>query len=69
MNRKIMAALIPIAILIVAVVIGLASDRYLGHDNPIEEASERVINDVIEDALNLPRGSLDSKIIDLSPDD
>lgn len=46
------------AIIVVAVIAGIASDHFLGNDNAIEQAAETVI----EHELHLPDGS-----VDLSP--
>ena len=34
-----------VGVLVVSCVVGIASSLFLGHDNPIEEASEQVIFD------------------------
>lgn len=52
-----LGSFIAIAVVIVAAIVGLISKKYLGNDNPIEEAAEAVIKEEI---------GLD---VDLSPED
>ncbi len=52
------------AICLTAAVIGIVSDKYLGKDNIVEQSAEIVLDDIAEEELNLPKGSVN---IDLSP--
>lgn len=53
------------AILVISLTAGYVSQIYFGPDNPVEQGAEQVADDVIEEALNLPDGSVK---LDLSPE-
>lgn len=45
-NKRGIAAIgIIIAISVLAAVVGIVSDRYLGDDNPVEQEAEKIIKD------------------------
>ena len=50
--------------IIIATVVGVFSFVSGNDDNPTEEAAEEVVESLVENALNLPDGTLN---IDLSP--
>jgi hypothetical protein len=62
-NKGIATIIIVASILIVSVAVGMASKAYLGNDNPVEQVAEEAIDEVIEETLKLPEGSVN---IDLS---
>lgn len=64
-NQKGIATFVIVGgVMIACIVIGMISDHYLGPDNALEEDMEVVIDDLLEDELHLPDGSVN---IDLSP--
>jgi hypothetical protein len=59
--------IITIIVIALAAIIGIGSIYVLKKpDNPVEQGSEDIIEDALENALHLPDGSLKDKI-DLSP--
>lgn len=62
-NKGVATIIVVASILIVSIAVGMASKAYLGPDNPVEQISEEAIDEVIEDTLHLPNGSVN---IDLS---
>lgn len=53
------------AVAVIAIGAGVASQKWLGADNEVEEVAEKVLEEEGEQVLGLPAGSLKGKI-DLS---
>jgi len=53
---------IALIILISACVIGVLSVKFLGNDNPVEEASEEIVENQAERLLDLKNDELEGKI-------
>ena len=58
--------IVAISAVLISAIIGIASSRFMGDDNPLEEKTEEYIENYVESNLMLPKGSLDGRI-DLTP--
>lgn len=66
-KQKGIATIIVVGVIVVlGFGVAIVSDRFLGPDNPVEEAAEEMVENTVEVALQLPGNSVD---IDFSKPD
>lgn len=65
MKEVVMHVVVMVGVFILLGAIGIASTKFLGADNPVEQEVEELMEDEIEIALKLPPESLHGKV-DLS---